>query len=342
MQKTIAIDVMGGDFGPPVTVPAVLHSLAEHPGINFILVGDQPNIENALAQSSQAIPPNRISIHHTTETVAMHENPLRALKTKKQSSMRVCIDLIKSGDALACVSAGNTGALLAMAHYALRTLPGVSRPGLITSTITEQKGKRAYIIDLGANIDSEPKYLHDFAVMGAVMISAVNHIESPKVALLSNGHESVKGNQLVKKTAELLKASELNYVGYIEANDILTGNADLIVCDGFVGNITIKTAEGVTHFLKKHLSQAFQKSAATKLAGLVLKPILKKAFKEINPEKYNGASLLGVNGIVIKSHGGASMEGFSHAINEAVREAEHNVPELIRETLSKHPIEDNQ
>lgn len=333
---------MGGDHGPSVIVPAVLHSAKQHPNIHFILVGDQAVINAALTQANQCVNHDRITIHHASECVTMHEHPVHALKRKKNSSMRLCVDLVKAGTVHACVSAGNTGALLAIAHYVLRTLPGVNRAGLITSIITKRKGQRVYMIDLGANVDSTPKHLHDFAVMGSVMLAATQQITSPKVGLLSNGHEDVKGNQLAKKTAGLLDKSSLNYVGYIEANNIMDGDIDLVVCDGFVGNVTLKTMEGTTHFLKQHLNQAIQNNLLLKIIAFMLKPILKTTLKELNPQQYNGASLLGLNGIVIKSHGGANIEGFSHAINEAVREANQNISELIRDKISNHASETSQ
>lgn len=336
--KAIAIDAMGGDFGPEVTVAAACAALKRHPHIHIFLVGDQAQLSSTLANCADAADmADRLHIQHADEVIEMHEDPLRAFKTKKNASMRLCVELVKSHEAQACVSAGNTGALLAIANFLLGRLPGVSRPGLITAMPTHIKDQPVHVIDLGANIDSQPEYLRDFAVMGSVKIAATQDGDpQPKVGLLSNGSEDIKGNQLVKATAALLeKTDSINYTGHIEADQILSGQVDLVVCDGFIGNIALKSIEGTAHFLKNHLKKALMKSAFTRCAGLLIKPVLKEMLAEVNPHRFNGASLLGVQGIVIKSHGSADIEGFGQAIHEAVLEMEHNVPEMLSHQLQQ-------
>jgi glycerol-3-phosphate acyltransferase PlsX len=335
LAKVVAIDAMGGDHGVSVTVASSLAVVNECNDIGLILVGQQSQIQDELSKHGAENNP-AISVVHTDQSIEMNENPLRALRTKKKSSMRVAVNLVHEGQAHACVSAGNTGALLATANFVLGTVSKVSRPGLITAIPTANSNHPVYIIDLGANVDSEPKYLVDFATMGSVMIEACRGIKNPKVALLSNGHESVKGNALVKQTAALLEKTKLNYVGYVEADDIFSGDVDLIVCDGFTGNIALKSLEGTARFIKKQMKACLHSNLLAKILGLLMTPFLRPFINNINPHRYNGASFLGIKGIVIKSHGSADAESFAHAIREAIREVEHAVPEKITAYMQKN------
>lgn len=325
---TIAIDAMGGDFGPPVTVPAALAALNKHPALQLILVGDESVIRKHLTDSNQ---PARLSIQHTTQMVEMDESPSQALRSKKDSSMRVAIDLVKEGRAAACVSAGNTGALMMTARFVLKMLPGVERPAIVSALPTIRPDKVVRMLDLGANVDSSPANLLQFAVMGSVLVSTTDHIEKPTVGLLNIGEEEIKGNDLVKETAQLLAQSHLvNYTGFVEGDQIFLGETDVVVCDGFIGNITLKTTEGVAKLMKELMKAAFTKNIFTRLVGLLAKPVLKSFANRVDPAKYNGAALLGLQGTVIKSHGSAGIESFANAIEQAMKNVAANVPLRIR------------
>jgi glycerol-3-phosphate acyltransferase PlsX len=326
---TIAIDAMGGDIGPPVTVPAALDVLAKYPYLRLILVGDEDVLRAHL--QSQTYDSNRIHIQHASQQVEMDELPSQALRFKKDSSMRVAINQLKEAKAQACVSAGNTGALMATARFVLKTLPGVDRPAIISAFPTVNPHKNVRILDLGANVDSNVDNLVQFAVMGSVLASAVDHINQPNVYLLNIGEEEIKGNELVKQTAQALtQANSINFRGYIEADTMYGGEADVIVCDGFVGNVALKTTEGVARFISGMMKKAFMRNIFTRLIGILVKPVLKSFAKRIDPSRYNGATLIGLNGTVIKSHGSANRQAFAHAIEEAVTGVENNVPERIR------------
>jgi glycerol-3-phosphate acyltransferase PlsX len=327
---TIAIDAMGGDHGPSVTVPAALRALKENSQLRLILVGNQAVLAEALKYHGTE-PSDRLLIHHASQSVAMDELPSVALRSKKDSSMRVAINLVKERSAQACVSAGNTGALMATARFVLKTLPGIDRPAIVALLPTTKGHVR--VLDLGANVDSSAENLFEFAVMGSVLTSAVDHIERPTVGLLNIGEEEIKGNERVKEAARLLADSDLNYIGFIEGDGIFLGESDVVICDGFVGNVSLKTTEGVAKMIAFYMKQAFSKNIFTKLAALIALPVL-KAFKEkIDPRHYNGASLLGLQGIVIKSHGGADILSFTNAIHEAEEEIKMNVPERINAQL---------
>ncbi|MGH8245969.1 MAG: phosphate acyltransferase PlsX, partial [Gammaproteobacteria bacterium] len=265
------------------------------------------------------------------EIVEMHEPPAAALRNKKQSSMRLAIELVKDGSANACVSAGNTGALMALARYILKMLPGVDRPAICT-TMPGLHG-HTHLLDLGANVNPNSEQLFQFAVMGSELTSAVENVSEPTVALLNVGAEEIKGNDIVKQAALLLSQSYLNYVGFVEGNDIYSGKVDVIVCDGFSGNIALKASEGVAEFLSYHVKAEFEKSVYGRMAAMISMPILKAVRRKIDPRRYNGASLLGLRGIVVKSHGSADNVSFAHAIEEAVREVQKNVPERIASRL---------
>ncbi len=324
---TIAIDAMGGDHGPPVVVPAGLQVLARYPLLHLILVGDSELLEKELAKFPNRT--ERLTIQHASECVEMNESPAHALRTKKNSSMRIAINLVKEGKASACVSAGNTGALMATAHFVLKTLPGIDRAAIISSFPTK-KGRDVRILDLGANVDSVPNNLFQFAVMGSVMASAIDTIPTPQVYLLNIGHEDNKGNELVKQTDRLLTHSKaVHYAGYIEADKIYDGDADVVVCDGFVGNVTLKTTEGVAILISQLLKDAFYRNGWTKLAALISLPVLKSLIKRMDPDRYNGAIFIGLKGVVVKSHGGAKTSAFACAIEKAIVQAEKNIPQKI-------------
>ena len=332
MKVILALDAMGGDGGPSVVVPAALYTLGKHSTLHLILVGQQDVLDKVLAENG-ATQNERLQIHHASEVVEMHELPSAALRNKKDSSIRVAINLVRDGVAQACVSAGNTGALMATARFVLKMLPGIDRPA-ICATMPGTEGN-THLLDLGANVDSSSEQLFQFAVMGAELTSAVNNKPDPSVALLNIGAEEIKGNDRVKQAATLLSQSHLNYVGFVEGNDIYTGKVDVIVCDGFTGNIALKASEGVASFLISNAKKQFSKSLYGRFAALISKPVLKEIKRKIDPRRYNGASLLGLRGIVIKSHGGADKLAFAHAIEEAIVEVEKNVPQRITIELEK-------
>lgn len=321
---------MGGDRGIPVIVQSALEVLAQTSDAQLILVGREAELINEL-QRHGVQPNSQLRIHNATQKVEMDEAPAMAMRSKKDSSMRVAINLVKDGQADACVSAGNTGALMATARYVLKTLPGIDRPA-IAAALPTIRG-HAYVLDLGANIDCQPQHLFQFAVMGAVLASAIDGNPNPQVGLLNIGEEEIKGNGQVKEAARLLTASDLNYIGFVEGNDIYQGTVDVVVCDGFMGNIALKTSEGVAQMITHYLKQEFRRSPFTRMAGLIARPVLKAFRASIDPRKYNGASLLGLRGIVIKSHGSADVFAFAQAIRAAIQEVRQAVPTRISEHI---------
>ncbi|PJD94495.1 MAG: phosphate acyltransferase [Legionella sp.] len=330
---TIAVDAMGGDHGIHVVVPACINATKKNPDLKLILVGIKDEIDALLAKH-QVLTSKQFTVVHASELVGMDELPSHALRNKKDSSMRVAINLVKEGKADACVSAGNTGALMATARYVLKTLPGIDRPAIV-SMLPTIKGK-TWVIDLGANVDSCAEHLFQFAVMGSALIQAIENKPHPKIALLNIGVEEIKGNDQVKRTAHMLSECALmNYVGYVEGNHLYTGDVDLIVCDGFVGNVALKASEGIAHLLLTVLKESFCKNWLTKLAALAASAVLKDAKKRLDPSQYNGASMLGLNGIVVKSHGGANQLGFEVAIEQAILEVEHNAIDLVRDKINE-------
>lgn len=330
---TIAIDAMGGDFGPEITVPAAISALTLHPQLKLILVGDSASLQSVLA-CQKSTTTDRLLVLHASQQVSMSELPSQALRTKKDSSMRVAINLVKEGKAQACVSAGNTGALMATARFVLKTLPGIDRPAIIATFPTMVDGKRVHMLDLGANVDSCADHLYQFAIMGSLLVSEIEGIASPKVALLNIGQEEIKGNDQVKQTAQLLSDSKaIHYHGYIEADQVFSGDADLIVSDGFVGNVALKAMEGTAKLITQITKEAFTQHWFSRLLGLIAYPIIRQVKKRIDPSRYNGASFLGLQGIVVKSHGGANVLAFTHAISQALMEIEHDIPKRIREEV---------
>jgi phosphate acyltransferase len=330
---TIAVDAMGGDHGPAVTVPAALAYLERRADARVILVGRLPEMERAL-KASHATTSDRLELRAVTEVVTMEESPVSALKNKKDSSLRVAIDLVKSGDAGGCVSAGNTGALVATSRFVLRMLPGldVDRPAIAT-TLPTLKG-HTLALDLGANVNCTAEHLLQFAVMGAMLASTLEGKERPSIGLLNIGEEAIKGNDIVKQAGDLLRASTLNFYGNIEGGDIYQGVVDVVVCDGFVGNVALKTSEGLARMLATFLREEFERNLFTKLAGLMAMPVIKAFRRRVDPREYNGATLLGLRGIVVKSHGSADKVAFQRAIEKADAEVRSDVVRRIEEQIS--------
>src|SRR5437879_1642339 len=304
MGISIAVDAMGGDHGPPVIVVASIQFLEETPDASVILVGREGDIRKAL-QSVRSTAADRVSVRAATEVVEMHEGPASALRGKKDSSMRVAVNLVKDGSAQACVSAGNTGALMAIARFVLKTLPGIDRPAIASQLPTKKGATTA--LDLGANVNCTPEQLVQFAAMGTALVAAVDGIERPTVGLLNIGEEDIKGNELVKQASLLLKASELNFHGNIEGNDIYKGTTDVVVCDGFVGNVALKASEGLVTMLYQILKIEFEKNPLSRLAALLAYPVLRALKRRVDPRRYNGATLVGLKGVVVKSHGSADL-----------------------------------
>jgi len=330
---TIALDAMGGDFGPDIVVPAVQKAASAYPDVNFILVGDKALLDTAMAKAALAGSP-RVRVQHASQKVEMDESPSGALRNKKDSSMRVALDLVKAGAADACVSAGNTGALMATSRFVLKMLPGIDRPAICTSL--PSASSHTWVLDLGANVDCDAKHLFQFALMGSVLATAVDGNASPSVGLLNVGEEEIKGNDAVKRAAQLLADGPLNYAGYAEGDDIYMGTFDVIVCDGFVGNVALKSSEGVAKMIATFIRQEFRRNLLTRIAAVIAMPVLKAFRSRIDPRLYNGASLLGLRGIVIKSHGGADALAFANAIKVAILEVRESVPERITARLQSY------
>lgn len=326
MTVTVSLDAMGGDHGLSVTIPAALSALGRDKELRLILVGPEAGIRQQVENQS-VYKEGRLLIHNATEVVGMDEPPALALRKKKDSSMRVAINLVQDGEADACVSAGNTGALMATARFVLKTIDGIDRPAICTVLPTMRA--HVHMLDLGANIDCAPEHLQQFAVMGSALVSATENKAAPRVGLLNIGEEEIKGSELTKKTNELLNQTELNYIGYVEGDEIYTGDADVIVCDGFVGNVALKTTEGLAQMIYQFMKEEFTRNIFTRVAALVALPVLKAFKHRVDPRRYNGASLLGLRGTVIKSHGGADALSFETAIHEAVSQAKTRVPERI-------------
>ncbi|MEM7252084.1 MAG: phosphate acyltransferase PlsX [Pseudomonadota bacterium] len=328
MSLTIALDAMGGDHGPCVVVPAALEVLGESPSVSLTLVGDRESIISELRANAEH---PRLNVHHATQRVEMTDLPSQALRTKKDSSMRVAIDRVKAGDADAAVSAGNTGALMATARFVLKTLPGIDRPAII-SALPASVG-HTHVLDLGATVESSPEQLFQFAVMGSVLAQAIDGLADPRVGLLNIGEEEIKGNERVKEAGRLLSGSSLNYIGFVEGTDIYNGTADVVVCDGFAGNVALKSSEGVAQLIAGLIREEFGRNWLTKAAGALARPVLRAVGGRIDPRTYNGATLIGLRGIVIKSHGSADKMSFANAIRQAIKEIENDVPNRINHQL---------
>ena len=340
MTIKVSIDASGGDYGMPVTIEAGINALSKYEDLQINFVGDSISIENELKKQRKSnLLKNRIDITHASEVISMDESPSNALRKKKDSSMRIAINLVKDGIADACVSAGNTGALMAIARFVLKTIDGVDRPAIMSSvpTITGHN----HILDLGANIDSKPETLLQFAIMGSIAVQHTENIQKPSIGLLNVGVEDMKGHEKIQATADLLKDSSLNYQGFVEGDDIYKGVVDVIVCDGFEGNIALKASEGVANMVSHFIKESFNKNLLTKIVALFAKPVLKNFKAKIDPGKHNGASLLGLKGVVVKSHGNADVDSFLQAIKEAYLEAHAKITEKISEQLTQE-LEDHK
>ena len=341
--KTIAIDAMGGDIGPAVTIPAVITYLNEASSETkhkFILVGKEEPLESLIKKhkGSDYLNSGHIRIQAASQEVEMDEAPALALRKKKDSSMRVAINLVKDGTADAAVSAGNTGALMATARFVLKTIKGINRPAIISTMPNQDTSTTTHMLDLGANVDSTPEMLVQFATMGSILTQYVDKKPEPRVALLNVGAEEIKGSDKVKKASVLLADSELNYVGYIEADEIFTSRVDVIVCDGFEGNVALKASEGTASMVLSVMKEEFTLNILSKAIAWLCKPIFKRMSKRLDPRLHNGATLIGLTGIVVKSHGGADELGFLHAIREATQQAEMDVIEQISNEVSSKII----
>jgi glycerol-3-phosphate acyltransferase PlsX len=328
-MTTLAVDCMGGDHGPRVTLVACRRFLDTHPDAKLLLVG----LPDALSSFSHP----RAQVVAATEVVAMDDPIEVALRRKKDSSMRVAIEQVKCGAAQAAVSAGNTGALMAIARYVLKTIDGIDRPA-IAGRMPDFKGGGTTMLDLGANVDCTPQHLLQFAVMGSALVSVLDNIESPTVGLLNIGEEDIKGSEIIKKTGELLRTAansgDLNFVGNVEGNDIYQGTVNLIVCDGFVGNVALKASEGLAHKISETLKNSFTHNIFTKITGIFAYPVLSDFKDRVDHRRYNGAALLGLNGIVFKSHGSADDVAFGTALNRAYDAAHHNLLERVRSRIA--------
>lgn len=322
---------MGGDHGPTVTIPASLNALQHNPELRLMLVGRSADIEAQLGAGARRFG-DRLQVRQASEIVGMDESPGLALRNKKDSSMRVAINAVRDGEAQACVSAGNTGALMAGARFVLKTLPGIDRPA-ICGRIPSLRG-HVHMLDLGANVDSPAYLLLQFAVMGSILVKYLENKPAPSVGLLNIGVEDIKGNEIVKEASKLMRASNINFQGYVEGDAIYTGDVDVIVCDGFDGNVSLKTSEGLAQFITRMMREEFNSNLLTRLAGLVAIPVIKRFRRRIDHRRYNGAAFLGLNGIVIKSHGGADVLAFEQAISEGINQVRHQVPANIRDELS--------
>jgi len=332
---TIAVDVMGGDYGPEASIPASLMALKQYDNLELILVGDETVISNHLEAFSMESS-SRYRIHHASQRVEMDESPVIALRHKTDSSMRISLNLVHEGVADACVSAGNTGALMAIARFVLKTLPGIDRPAISALIPTVKANKMVRVLDLGANVDIQVDHLLQFALMGLVLSTTVDKIPHPKLGLLNIELEQGEGNRLLQEAGELFKkyAEVLNYVGYLEGDALFEGEVDVVVCDGFTGNVALKVMEGVLKLVHVCQNQVFKQHWISRLAGLIAKPFLQEAEYRLDPNRYNGASLVGLQGIVVKSHGKADAQAFNYALQSAMQEIEKAVPQRIQEQLS--------
>ena len=336
MTITVAIDCMGGDHGPRVTVPAALDFVRRHSDVRVVLVGLQEAIQPLLG----SVVDRRVSLRHASQVVSMDDPPALALRNKKDSSMRVAINLVKQGEADACVSAGNTGALMAISRFVLKMLPGIDRPA-ICAILPTTRG-HTHVLDLGANVDCGPEHLLQFGIMGASLVSAIEHKDRPTVGILNIGEEDIKGNDVVKRAIELLRESGLNFVGNIEGDGLYKGEAEVVVCDGFVGNVALKASEGLAQMLAGFLRQEFNRNLLTKLIALIAMPVLNNFKRHVDHRRYNGASLLGLKGIVLKSHGSADAFAFTNALERAAEAVRSGVLARISERVAQQqPLQES-
>ncbi len=335
MTASLAVDVMGGDYGPPVTLPACRALLDLHSHCRVLLVGQPEAMQSGLRQHGLADHP-RAQVVPVTEVITMDDSVEVALRRKKDSSMRRAIELVKDGSADACVSSGNTGALMAVARYVLKTLPGIDRPAIATY-LPNARGTGTLMLDLGANVDCEAEHLLQFAVMGTAFASAGGH-PNPRVGLLNIGEEVLKGNEMIKRAGELLRGAQaegrLNFFGNVEGNDIFKGTTDIVVCDGFVGNVALKASEGLAQMLTGMIREEFTRTPLSRLLAFAAMPVLKRFRKRVDPRRYNGAALLGLRGLVVKSHGSADAFSFQQALERAHEAAVGRVVQEIEQVVA--------
>ncbi|QJC55499.1 Phosphate acyltransferase [Polaromonas vacuolata] len=332
----IAVDAMGGDFGPRVTVAASLAFLQGHADASLILVG-QPEVLSRHPHYAQLIASGRCEVISASDVVSMDDSIEVALRRKKNSSMRLAINQVKLGAAQAAVSAGNTGALMAIARYVLKTMDGIDRPAIATQ-LPNAAGGATTVLDLGANVDCSADHLLQFAVMGSALVAAIGGNDSPSVGLLNIGEEAIKGSEVIKKAGELLRSAassgDLNFYGNVEGNDIFKGTTDIVVCDGFVGNVALKASEGLASMIGAFMKAEFSRNIFTKAAAIVAYPVLNAFKKRVDHRRYNGAALLGLQGLVFKSHGSADAFAFERALNRAYDAARNNLLERVRERIA--------
>lgn len=326
----IAVDAMSGDHGHVAAVDAAIATLENNSTVAVTLVGDEQQLRDALSRHKRS-PDDRLAIRHASEIVGMEESPAKALRSKKDSSMRVALNLVNTGEADACVSAGNTGALMATARFVLKMLAGIDRPAII-SPIPSREG-HTLMLDLGANTESTPEQLFQFAVMGAVLAEAVHGRANARVGLLNIGAEEIKGNSQIQEAGRLLSDTDLNYIGFVEGDDVYVGDVDVVVCDGFAGNVALKTSEGLGKLISEYLKEEFSRNVLSRAAAVFAWPVLKAFRQRVDPRQYNGATFVGLQGTVIKSHGDADALAFASAIKTACLEVEKDVPTRIRELL---------
>jgi glycerol-3-phosphate acyltransferase PlsX len=333
MNPRIAIDCMGGDHGPDVTVPAALAFARSEPSVSLLLVGDESLLRARLGALESALAA-RIEVRHADEVVTMDEAPASALRSKRRSSMRLAIEAVKAGDAQACVSAGNTGALMAISRFVLKMLDGIDRPA-IAAPLPNQRGGATTMLDLGANVDCEPQHYLQFAIMGAALATAVEGKAAPTIGLLNIGEELIKGNETVRQAADLLRASSLDFRGNVEGNDIFEGTTDVVVCDGFVGNVALKTSEGLARMIGGFIREEYSRGFASRLAGAISLPVLGRLRRRLDHRRYNGASLVGLRGVVIKSHGSADALAFEQALRRAHEAVRNQLLERIAQAVAR-------
>jgi glycerol-3-phosphate acyltransferase PlsX len=326
---------MGGDHGLPVTVPAAVSFLSSETSATLLLVGREDEIRAALGKHRR-VDSSRLRIVHADEVVGMDESPATALRNKRQSSMRLAINAVKDGEADACVSAGNTGALMAISRFVLKMLDGMDRPAIATQ-LPNRLGGLTTMLDVGANVDCEPEHLLQFAMMGAALVTALDGKERPSVGLLNIGEELIKGNDTVKRAAELLRATELNFVGNIEGNDIYSGKADVVVCDGFVGNVALKTSEGLAQMLGGFIREEYERHLFTRMMAVLSFPVLRRFKQRLDHRRFNGAALVGLRGVVVKSHGSADAFAYEAALRRALDSVRNGLLQGITDNLSRAP-----
>lgn len=328
----IAIDAMSGDYGLRSSLPAAARAIAENPQLKLTLIGQIDAIYRECRKCN--IDPSQFTLVDAPDIVAMDEKPATALRKKQQSSLWKSIELVRDAEADAVVSAGNTGAMVAMGRHLLESLPGIRRPAMCAPLPGDQGD--TYMLDLGANVDCRPEELLQFALMGSALVTCLKQLPMPRVALLNIGEESGKGSDQVKAAAELLRASpSINFTGFVEGFDLFSNKADVIVCDGFVGNVALKVCEGTASYIGRRLKGRFSDSWYGMMSGLFVQPLLKDFKRDINPDRYNGAALLGLHGVVVKSHGSSSKKSFHSAIRHATQSVEQQLPQRIARQLTQ-------